>query len=148
MATESPLFHDGSQTISVADYRNSTNTGTTHMGPSGSAQFQAVRLSTLVDRTVLLCTATGQPIYGILQNKPQLGEAADVGFFGVSKVICGATASITSGVKLMADSSGCMIAYSSAAGQASCGFAIETPSAPSAVFTAFIYGGAGPGSIA
>lgn len=147
MATESPLIHDGSQTVAGGDYRNSTNSGTTHGGNGGSPQFQAVRISTVADRTVLLCTASGQPAYGILQNKPFTGEAADVGIFGVSKAVAGAT-SVAAGLKLMVDSSGQLIAYASSSGAVAIGVALETPAAAQQVFTAFIWGMGGPGSIA
>lgn len=148
MATESPLLHDGSQTVAGADYRNSTNSGTTHAGPSGSPQFQAVRLSTTAERTVNLCTASGQPIYGILQNKPYTGEAADVGIFGITKAVAGTT-TVTAGSDVMTDSSGCMIPYTSAAGQARAGRSLTSPAAVGEVFTMAVYGfGAGGGSIA
>jgi hypothetical protein len=146
MATESPLIHDGAQTVAGADYRNSTYSGTTHAGNGGSPQFQAVRLSTVAERTVLLCTANGQPAYGLLQNKPALGEAADVGIFGVSKAIAGTT-TILPGMRVMPDSSGCLIPYASAAGVAQMGYAISAPAAVGEVFSAYIFG-YGPGSIA
>lgn len=139
MATESPLIHDGSQTVAGSDFRNSTYSGSTRLGPSGSAQFSAVRLSTVADRTVLGCTVSGQQIYGILQNKPAIGEAADVGIFGVSKMVCGTT-SFTAGQKLQADSSGNMVLYSSGAGIYACAIALETPVSPGQVFSAALYG--------
>lgn len=148
MATEGPSIHDGAQTVSGTDFRNSTYSGSTRLGPSGSGQFAAVRLSTVADRTVLGCTISGQQIYGVLQNKPAVGDAADVLIFGVSKVVCGTT-SVVAGLKIMADSSGNMVAYSSAAGVNACGIALETPPSAGAVFTAAIYGfGLGGGSVA
>lgn len=147
MANEAILLRDGFA-LSSGDYRNSTNSGTTHSGPNGSAQYQAVRLSTTAaaDHTVGLTTVNGQQVYGILQNKPGVGDAADVAVFGISKAVAGAT-SVVTGVKLMADSSGCLIAYASAAGVTSCGMALTTPAAAGEVFTAYIWG-AGPGSVA
>lgn len=148
MATESPLLHDGSHTVAGSDFRNSTYSGSTRLGPSGSGQFAAVRLSTVADLTVLGCTVSGQQIYGILQNKPNTGEAADVGIFGVTKAVCGTT-TVVAGVKVMADSSGNMVAYSSAAGVNACGIALETPPSVGAVFTMALYGfGVGGGSVA
>jgi hypothetical protein len=150
MATESPLVHDGAQCIlGFNANNNSTTVGSTALlGPSGSGQFLAVRLSTTADRTVLLAsTATsGVRIYGVLQNKGSTGQVADVGLYGVSKVICGATANITGGVQLSVTSTapGSMIAYSSAAQTMPVAIALETPSAVGAVFSALIYGaGAG-----
>lgn len=136
--------------LSTGDYRDSTITGTTRMGPNGSAQFLAMRMSTLasLDQSVGLTTADGQPAVGILQNKPSTGAAADVAIFGVSKVVAGTT-TISYGIDLMADTSGCMIAYSSAAGKAKVGRAMNTPTAIGEVFSALLYGaGNGGGSIA
>lgn len=148
MATESPLLHDGSHTVAGGDFRNSTNSGTTHAGQNGSPQFQAVRLSTVAENTVLLCTAAGQAIYGILQNKPYTGEAADVGIFGVSKAVAGTT-TIQPGQDLMVDSSGCLIPYASAAGLSRVGKAVSQPAAVGEVFSMALYGfGQGGGSIA
>lgn len=148
MATESPLIHDGAQTVAGGDFRNSTNSGTTHAGPNGSMQFMAVRLSTVADRTVLGTTAAGQQVYGILQNKPYTGEAADVGIFGVSKAVAGTTTVVAGGL-LEADSSGCVIPYSSAAGIAALGIALETATAVGAIVSVALYGfGRGGGSVA
>lgn len=147
MANESNLTKIG-WLLAGGDFRNSTLSGTTHSGNNGSAQFQAVRVSTVADLTVLLCTASGQPAFGILQNKPSTGEAADVAVFGVSKAVAGAT-SVVAGVEVMVDSSGCLIAYASAAGRAAMGIALNTPSAAGELFDMAIYGfGNRGGSIA
>lgn len=145
MATESPLLHDGGQnTLSTAsDFRNSTNTGSTLAGPSGSGQFLAVVMSTVVDRTCLLPStagSTGLGIYGICQNKPRGGEAIDVGFLGISKCVAGAA--VTRGVNLMASatSAGTLVAFSTAVANAqSCGVALES-AATGQVFSANIFG--------
>lgn len=148
MATESPLLHDGSQNVSQSDLRNSAITGTTLSGPNGSGQFLALTNSTSVDRTLKICTAAGVDIYGICQNKPALGEAIDAGIFGVSKAVAGAA--IAPGQDLMTSSTalGTLIPYSSGAGVARCGRALEA-AVVGQVFTAAIYGlGAGSGSVA
>lgn len=146
MATESPLIHDGSQTVAGFDGRNSSITGTTLAGPNGSAQFLAVTLSTSSSRTVAITSSgasTGAIIYGILQNKPSTGIAADVGIFGVSKVVAGSTA-IGSGMDLMvsATAGGVLIPYSSSvgAGVARVARSLETATTIGQVFTAFVYG--------
>jgi hypothetical protein len=144
MANESPLLHDGAQCVLGFDARNSTATGSTLAGPSGSGQFLAVRLSTTADRTVLLAsTATaGVPVYGILQNKGSTGQVADVAIFGITKAVCGLTSNLTGGVQVECSSTaaGTLIAYSSAANVFPIGFALETPSAIGAVFTVALYG--------
>jgi hypothetical protein len=96
MAVESPLIHDGSSCVAAADYS------------SGAAQYCAVSLTAA--RTVTL-TGAGAQSYGILQNKPALGQAADVGILGVSKGQAGAA--FSAGVPLMSNASGQLIAWTS-----------------------------------
>lgn len=150
MAYEAILQMDGVSFVSTADLRNSTLSGTTRMGPNGSGQFLAVKPSTSNAGVAYVTTASGQQGYGIVQNKPYVGEAMSIAVFGVSKVVAGTT-TITAGGDLMVDSSGCLIPYSSAAGQNR--FAKQVgntlPTAVGEVFSAFIYsGGQGGGSIA
>lgn len=51
-------------------------------------QFKMVKIT--AENTVNLPTVKGEGILGILQNKPRLGEAADVMALGVSKLVAGA----------------------------------------------------------
>lgn len=152
LATEGPLIHDGAQnTLSTAqDARNSTNTGTTLAGPNGSGQFLAVTLSTAGTstgtRTVQIAStlaganfgAAGNQFYGILQNKPRGGEAADVGIFGISKMVAGSTA-ILPGTFLMMSSTnaGAMVPWVTGSGQ-KCGYSFENITAVGQVFTGMI----------
>lgn len=145
MANEAPGLDIGWM-VAGADYRNSTLSGTTHAGNGGSPQFQAVRVSTAEDLTVLLCTSSTNTFLGILQNKPNDGEAADVRVFGVSKAVAGTT-TVTAGIELMPDSSGLLIPFASAAGVRAVGVAMTSAAAVGEVFSAFIYGGHG-GSLA
>lgn len=139
MATESPLIHDGSQTVSGFDARNSTLSGTTRSGPNGSGQFLAVQLSTTTSRTVNLTTVAGMKIYGILQNKPSTGIAADVGIFGVSKAVAGGTINPGQEVAVSSTAAGSLIAYSSAAGIYPVGRAIES-AVVGQIFSVALYG--------
>ena len=91
MATEGPLIHDGSQTTAAADL--------------SAKQFYAVKITAA--RAVNLASTGGEAIYGILQNTPTSGLAADVGILGVSKAIAGAA--VTAGDYLMTDTSGRLI---------------------------------------
>ena len=91
MATEAPLIHDGAQTTAAADL--------------SSSQFYAVKITAA--RQVNLASTGGEFIYGIVQNKPTLGQAADVGFLGVSKAAAGAA--FSAGVALMTDTTGRLI---------------------------------------
>lgn len=106
MATESPMITDGGQTVAAANYSNSQSLH----GPSGSGQFLAVKLGSTA-RTVTLASSAIDNIYGILQNKPKTGEAAEVCIFGVCKAVSGSTV-IASGAALQADTSGRLVTQS------------------------------------
>ncbi len=93
MATESPLLHDGSQTTAAADLSAAAN------------QYKAVKLTAA--RSVNLANTGGENIYGVLQNLPLSGDAADVGIFGISKVKVGA-AGCAAGDQLMTDNAACL----------------------------------------
>lgn len=95
MATEGPLFHDGSQTTAAADL--------------SAAQFKAVKITAA--RAVNLASSGGEAIYGILQNKPLSGQAADVGIVGVTKALCGAA--VSAGDYLMTDTTARLITATS-----------------------------------
>jgi len=149
MATESPLLHDGAQTVLSTgnDARRTSITGSTLAGPNGSGQFLCVALSTLTDRTVNFCSTAstanvGQPSgYGVLQNTPGPGQAADVGIFGISKVVAGST-NFARGSVICPSSlfQGTVAAFSTTniAQYNPIGFALETPTSTGAVITAFI----------
>src|SRR5215472_12824239 len=143
MATESPLIHDGSQTVAAADYSNtagknpSTGTGASSAG-SGSAQFYCVVLSQTADRTSVLASALGAQIYGILQNKPKLGDPCDVGLSGISKALVGAAGS-THGKPQMCDANGLVTDWVAGAGSAQIGFALESGAA-GAIITLYLFG--------
>lgn len=141
MAVEAFTIHDGLQ-AAAADYRNSTFSGTTRLGPSGSAQFLAVRLSTSLERTVGLTTADGAPVHGILQNKPSSGIAADVTVFGMTKAVAGSTA-IGAGMDLMASSSGAMIPFSAGANVQRIGRSYEAPATFGQIFSMYLFAGGG-----
>lgn len=123
MATETPLIHDGSQTTASADL-------------STTGQFLAVTISG--SRTVNLATSsTTGPIYGVLQNNPTSGQAADVGIAGISKMVAGAA--ITAGAELMINASSQFITWVSGAGNYKVGRALETVSGSGQIFTGLIY---------
>lgn len=126
MATEGPLIHDGSQTTAAADLSTGLN------GPGASGQFLGVKLSG--NRQVGLASSGGEAIYGILQNKPRAGEAADVGIMGVSKAVAGAV--VTAGNFLMTDTSGRFIPATGTNNRVA--QAIEGASATGTIFTVAI----------
>ncbi len=131
MATESPLIHDGSQTTAATDM--STAGGLA--GTSSSGQFLAVKITAA--RSVNVANSGGEQIYGILQNRPQSGQAADIGILGVTKAIAGAV--VTGGNFLMTDTSGRLIPVTSTNHRIA--VAIEGASATGTVFTVGLVGG-------
>jgi hypothetical protein len=151
MAVESPLLHLGWCTLSTLDdARRASITGTTLNGPNGSGQFYWVYPSSVaaanfqvrLGSSLAGLTSTNAPL-GILQNTPGPGEAADVGFIGVSKCIAGST-SIVMGTPLMASSApvgqaGQLVAYASGATGAPIGYALEAPTSTGALFSAMIF---------
>jgi hypothetical protein len=132
MATEGPLVHDGAQTTAAANYWNPASALD---GPGGSGQFLAVDISAA--RVVTVVATQGVKMYGVLQNTPALGQAADVGIGGISKMVSGN--SIAAGAELMTDSAGRFITWTSGSGYFKVGRAIEAPSAANQVFTGIIY---------
>jgi hypothetical protein len=157
MATESPLLHDGAQCVLSTgnDARRSSITGSTLAGPNGSGQFLCVALSTLTDRTVNFASSastggvTGlNRAYGVLQNTPGPGQAADVGIFGISKVVAGSTnfgrgsiiapSSLFQGTVALLTTTN--LQYNPL------GIALESPASTGAVITAFINTGMNAGS--
>ncbi len=157
MATESPLLHDGSQTVLSTgnDARRTSITGSTLSGPNGSGQFLCVSLSTITDRTVnftsTASTASGPGLnraYGVLQNTPGPGQAADVGIFGVSKVVAGSTNFVRGQMIMPSSLFAGTVALLSTTGLAynPIGIALETPTSTGAVITAFINQGLNAGS--
>ena len=106
MATEGPLIHDGAQCTAAANYYNPSSALD---GPNGSGQFLFVYVSAA--RVVTVHTSSGGAVYGILQNTPASGQAADVGIMGISKVVAGAA--ITAGANLMCDTAGRAVAQTS-----------------------------------
>lgn len=133
MATEGPLVHDGSQTTAATDLSGITST---LAGQNGTGQFLAVYLSGA--RQVSLVTTAGNFMYGVLQNKPQVGQAADVGISGVSKMMAGG--SIAAGAYVTPTTTGAFITASSV--QAHVAVAIEAAAAAGVIFTGAMVPGA------
>jgi len=75
MAFEIPLFKPAGL-VAAADY--------------SAKQFYAVAMDT-TNKQVVLCSTDGEVVFGILQNKPESGQAAEVMLAGFSKIIAGET---------------------------------------------------------
>ena len=141
MALESPLIHDGSQTTSAVDasksganYYGIATSGLAPGSAAGSGQFLFVTISGA--RQVTPAGTAGVQVYGVLQNAPKSGEAADVGILGITKIVTG-SGGVTAGNPIMTDAHGCAVNWSSGSGYAQAGYAIETVAA-NAVATCFI----------
>lgn len=93
MATEQRVFVDGSMTA-VADLR-------TH-------QYKYVKVAATAN-TVDVCAATTDKAIGVLQNKPNIGEVAEVMILGRTKLLAGAAVA-TPGTELGPDATGRAIA--------------------------------------
>lgn len=109
MATEGPLFHDGGQcqaTTNLAAY-----------------QFFAAVIST-VDRLLTFGTVSTLGMYGVLQNAPTSGQAADVGILGITKAAVGA-GGWTPGMTLQMSTQADFVAFSSGT---KCGVSLVTAS--------------------
>lgn len=88
MAVEIPLFNVGFCTA-AADYT--------------AKQFHLMDVS--ADTVVTIAGTSGQACLGILQNKPNTGEVADVMALGVSKLVAG-TGDLAAGALFMAHTDG------------------------------------------
>jgi hypothetical protein len=155
MALQDPLIRLGWLTLSTLDdARNSTVTGTTLNGPQGSGQFYWVYTSTLNSLQCRLGSSGITPsslvsVIGILQNKPGPGEAADIGFLGISKAIAGST-SLTMGNLIQPSSaptgqSGELVVFASGNGPP-IGYALEAPTSTGALFTVMVNASGARGS--
>jgi hypothetical protein len=108
MALEAPnLRHSLYQ--AAANY---WNPGTTLYGQGGSGQFLAVYPSSATQVTI--CPNQTTLPAGILQNSPDINQAAEVCFFGICKAVAGA--SYSAGVRLMCatDASGRLVTWTGA----------------------------------
>lgn len=129
MTTESPLMMDGAQCVAAANY---WNPATPLYGPQGSGQYLLVYLSG--PRTVTLQSVAGAICYGVLQNAPAQGAAANVAIAGITKVVAGAA--ITAGVELQADTNGRAITFASGR---KVGMALESAAGAGAMINMLVY---------
>lgn len=126
MATEAPLLRH-TQCVAAANYSITAGLD----GPNGAGQFLFVNISAA--RTVAVVATSATVIHGVLQNDPTLGQAADVGFMGVTKVVAGAA--ISAGAGLMSDTAGRAITATTAGTNPVAGWAIEAATAANQVIT-------------
>lgn len=120
MATENPLWEVGNL-VAAADLT--------------TKQYQFVKITAA--KTVNIATTKGEGVLGILQNKPNTGEAAEVMIIGRSK--CKAGAAVTAGSKVITDANGKGIA-TDAVDQYLVGWAEDAPAALNEIFTVILTG--------
>ena len=120
MATENPVWEVGNLTA-AADLR--------------TKQYCFVKITAA--KAVNVATAKGEGVLGVLQNKPNSGEAAEVMIIGRTKCIAGAA--ITAGAKVITDANAKGIA-TDAADQYINGWAEDAPAGANEIFTLIMPG--------
>lgn len=118
MATEQPGFKIGTL-FAGADLR-------TH-------QFKFVKLN--ASGQVILCSVAGEKTIGVLQNKPNTGEVADIMPLGQSKLHCGAA--VAAGAQIMTDASGRAITAATT-GSTIQGWAFEAGAAAAEIVSGYV----------
>lgn len=88
-------------------------------------QYKFVKLNSAGQ--VVLCATLGERPFGVLQNKPKLGQSAAVRTSGVSKVLVAASQSIDEGTPLGTDANARAVA--AATGNTIAGTALTDPGA-------------------
>ena len=71
-----------------------------------ASQYRAVKITG--DYQIGLCNAAGEPAYGILQDKPDVNQVANVRSLGISRAIAGA-GGLTAGQKWQTAADGSLI---------------------------------------
>ena len=128
MALESGITYLRSSTCQAA--ANYWNPAVKLYGPYGSGQFLAVYVS--ASNVVTLRTTQGGQIFGILQNSPDINQAAEVAYGGECKAVAGGT--FTAGAYLMVDANARLILWAAGAGNVQVAMAMEAaPNADSVV---------------
>jgi hypothetical protein len=129
MATESPLLVHTQCTASA----NLSATASLS-GGNGSGQYLCMKISG--SRTVTVAAANTDVVTGILQNDPLSGQAANVGWSGITKAVAGAA--ITAGAGLMSDTSGRVITWTTAGTNPCLGQCLETATGAGQIVTILV----------
>jgi hypothetical protein len=120
ISNNSTATNNGGFTVSSIPSATSFKTGATYTNTSASGIVSKTNFNQLYRFVKItgakqagLCTANDDYSIGVLQNKPQYtGQAAQVGFLGVSYVITGAgvaSKNIAAGSKIMSDTLGAAV---------------------------------------
>jgi len=99
-----------------------------------SSQFLFVKNDS--SGNVILCSAAGEDILGVLQNKPTLNQGAVVRVFGVTKLVAGGSISLSGVTRITTTSAGKAAAATTADRPA--GVLLEASGGNGALVTALI----------
>ena len=133
-AWEQPGFRVG-QFEANADYSAQTPTDEPTFSFTGVVLVAATGAGVLGPFALQVASSAGVPIVGIMQNNPQVAEAADVVTFGVSKAQAGAAVS-TIGTILAVNSSGLFVPATS--GQYGVAMALQTAAGSGTIFSVYV----------
>ena len=133
MAVESTMLR--SSTCQAA--ANYWNPASKLYGVNGSGQFLGVYVSAA--NVVTIRTTLGGAIWGVLQNTPDINQAADVCWGGECKAVCGGTP--TAGAFLMVDANGRLTTWTAGSGYTQSAIAMEAGTTDSVIRVFVIPGG-------
>lgn len=103
-----------------------------------TAQFVAVKLDSAAG--VIICSASGEKIFGILQDKPAAGAVCEVCTLGVTKAKAGAV--VAAGALIMTNASGRVITAATT-GSTIIGWALSAAGADGDIITVYLHPGLG-----
>lgn len=102
-------------------------------GDLSGNQFNFVKLN--ASGKVIVASAAGEGVIGVLQNKPTANQPCEIMVNGISKVKVGAA--VTAGAQIMTNASALAITAATA-GSAVVGFILETAGGANEIVSAFI----------
>lgn len=105
-------------------------------------QFRPVKLVTTAKNRVTVCTAATDKVIGIVQDKPKIGDAAQVAIFGryFAKVDGSGTA-IVPGDYLGLNAAGTMLVKKATADFTECATALDACTFAGGIIDVFLWGG-------
>lgn len=123
MATEAPMQRD-TQTVAAAEYFAPSPL---LYGPGGTGQFLA--MVTTGNRQSSVQTTLGGRVDGILQNTPPINQPCDICRMGLTKAVAGAAITVATEARLVCDTNGRLITWTTGSNKFICAIAIENAGA-------------------
>ena len=105
-------------------------------------QFYAMRQTAGTEGSATLCSAVTDRVLGILQNKPDINQAAEIMIMGISKAVSDGTTAIAAGDPLTVDTSG-RVVKNATADRPTIGMALQPSTAVGTVIEVMLTGWAG-----